>query len=331
MRMAVIGAGNWGTALSASLCSRGHAVRLWAYEKDVVESIRLRHENTMYMPGVRLPEGIQPTADFAEALDGASIVLTVMPSHVCRILYEKMLPFLRPDMIFVSATKGLDTERHLRMSEVIKEVTLPHFNPRLSVLSGPSFAREVVRGDPTAVAVASEDREVVLIVQEAVSSRTFRLYTSTDVVGVELGGAIKNVIAIAAGILQGLGLGHNPAAALITRGLAEITRLACACGGRRETLAGLAGMGDLVLTCTGDLSRNRSVGIELGKGRKLSDITSSMHMVAEGIKTAGVTVALAAKHQVEMPITQQIHRILEGKVEPRGAIRELMERTLKDE
>jgi len=331
MRMAVIGAGNWGTALSASLCSRGHAVRLWAYEKDVVESIRLRHENTMYMPGVRLPEGIQPTADFAEALDGASIVLTVMPSHVCRILYEKMLPFLRPDMIFVSATKGLDTERHLRMSEVIKEVTLPHFNPRLSVLSGPSFAREVVRGDPTAVAVASEDREVVLIVQEAVSSRTFRLYTSTDVVGVELGGAIKNVIAIAAGILQGLGLGHNPAAALITRGLAEITRLACACGGRRETLAGLAGMGDLVLTCTGDLSRNRSVGIELGKGRKLSDITSSMHMVAEGIKTAGVTVALAAKHQVEMPITQQIHRILEGKVEPRSAIRELMERTLKDE
>jgi glycerol-3-phosphate dehydrogenase (NAD(P)+) len=331
MRIAVIGAGNWGTALAAILCDRRHAVRLWAYEQEVAESIRLRHENEIFMPGVRLPESILPTTDIAETLDGAGIVLTVMPSHVCRLLYERMLPFLRPDMIFVSATKGLDTERHLRMSEVIKEVLSAHFNPRLCVLSGPSFAREVVRGDPTAVVDASEDREAALIVQEAVSSKVLRLYTSSDVIGVELGGAIKNVIAIAAGVLSGLGLGHNSTAALITRGLAEMTRLACACGGRRETLAGLAGMGDLVLTCTGDLSRNRTLGFELGRGRKLADIVGSMRTVAEGVKTAGVTVALAAKHHVEMPITQQIHRILDGKIEPRTAIRELMERTLKDE
>jgi glycerol-3-phosphate dehydrogenase (NAD(P)+) len=331
MRIAVIGAGSWGTALSAIISNRGHAVRLWAYEEEVAESIRTRHENTIFMPGVQLPPGIMLTTDLSEALVGAAIVLTVMPSHICRDLYERMLPFLLPDMIFVSATKGLDLERRLRMSEVIKEVTSTHFCPRLSVLSGPSFAREVVRGDPTAVVVASEDREAALIVQEAISSRTLRLYTSNDVVGVELGGAIKNVIAIAAGILSGLELGHNVVAALITRGLAEMTRLACACGGRRETLAGLAGMGDLVLTCTGDLSRNRTVGFELGKGRKLAEIVGSMRMVAEGVKTAGVTVALAEKHHVEMPITQQIHRILEGEIDPRAAIRELMERTLKDE
>jgi len=331
MKIAIIGAGNWGTALSANLCHRGHAVRLWAYEKEVVDGIRFRRENTIYMPGIQLPEGILATTDLAEALEGAGIVLTVMPSHVCRILYEKMLPFLRNEMIFVSATKGLDVERHLRMSEVINGVISAHFSPRFCVLSGPSFAREVVRGDPTAVVVASEEREVALIVQREISSKALRLYTSGDVVGVELGGAIKNVIAIAAGVLQGLGLGHNPAAALITRGLAEMTRLACACGGRRETLAGLAGMGDLVLTCTGDLSRNRALGIELGKGRKLADIIGSKRTVAEGVKTAGVTVKLAAKHHVEMPITQQIHRILEGEIAPHAAVRELMERTLKDE
>jgi glycerol-3-phosphate dehydrogenase (NAD(P)+) len=331
MRIAIIGAGSWGTALSVTLCNRGHKVSLWAYESEVAESIRRRHENEIFMPGVLLPESILPTTDLEEALNGAAIVLTVMPSHVCRMQYERMLPFLRPDMIFISATKGLDTERHLRMSQVIHDVISTRFNPRLTVLSGPSFAREVVRGDPTAVVIASEDREAALFVQEAVSSQVLRLYSSSDIIGVEYGGALKNVIAIAAGILEGLGLGHNPAAALITRGLAEMTRLACACGGRRETLAGLAGMGDLVLTCKGDLSRNRTVGLELGRGRTLSDIVAPMRMVAEGIKTTGVTVVLAAKHRVEMPITQQIHRILEGEIEPRAAIRELMERTLKDE
>ncbi len=330
-RVAVIGAGNWGTALSLTLANLGHSVRLWAYEKEIVESIRSRHENELFMPGVRLPKSIVATGEFDRALEDAEFLLTVMPSHVCRDLYQQMLSHLRPEMIIVSATKGIDTQHLMRMSEVISSVIGSRFAPRLTVLSGPSFAKEVVRGDPTAIVVASEDREAARLVQSALSSRTLRLYTSNDVVGVELGGAVKNVIAIAAGVIEGLGLGHNPTAALITRGLAEITRLACACGGRRETLAGLAGMGDLVLTCTGELSRNRSVGVELGRGRKLFEIIGSTRMVAEGVRTTGATVALAAQHQIEMPITRQVHRILEGEVSPREAIRELMERTLKDE
>jgi glycerol-3-phosphate dehydrogenase (NAD(P)+) len=330
-RVATIGAGNWGTALSFLLAGMGHEVNLWAHEKEVVESIRARRENSLFMQGIRLPESVTATNDLAEALQGAEIVLTVIPSHVCRALYERMLPHLSPEMVLVSATKGIETETRMRMSEVIRSVVGRRFVPRLAVLSGPSFAIEVARGDPTAVVVASEDRLAAKFVQSEFSSRTLRLYTSPDVVGVELGGAVKNVIAIAAGVIEGLQLGHNPTAALITRGLAEMTRLACACGGKRETLAGLAGMGDLVLTCTGDLSRNRTVGIELGRGRKLAEIIGSMRMVAEGVKTTGATVALAAERHVEMPITHQIHRVLEGEVSPPEAIRELMERTLKDE
>ncbi len=314
-----------------SLANTGHEVRLWAYETEVVETIRARRENQIFMPGIRLPDAVQATGVLADALEGAEIVLTVMPSHVCRTLYEKMMPCLHPGMIFVSATKGIETAGTMRMSEVIRSVVSRQFDPRLTVLSGPSFASEVARGDPTAIVVAAEDREAGRIVQHEFSSQTLRLYTSSDVIGVELGGAVKNVIAIAAGVVQGLGLGHNPTAALITRGLAEMTRLACACGGRRETLAGLAGMGDLVLTCTGHLSRNRTVGVELGQGRKLSEIIGSMRMVAEGVRTTAATVALAGRHAVEMPITLQIHRVLEGHVSPREAIRELMERTLKDE
>ncbi len=330
-RIAVIGAGNWGTALSLRLAELGHAVSLWAYEREVVQSIRATRENLLFMPGVVLPENVTPTTEIGEALRGADYVLTVMPSHVCRALYRQMLPYLNPEIIFVSATKGIEMESHMRMTEVISSVIGPSFTPRLSVLSGPSFAREVARGDPTAVVVASGDREAARSVQEQFSSRTLRLYTSSDVIGVEIGGAVKNVIAISAGIIEGLGLGRNPTAALVTRGLAEITRLACACGARRETLAGLAGMGDLVLTCTGDLSRNRMVGVELGKGRSLNDIVGSMRMVAEGVKTTGATVALADRHGIEMPITRQTHRILQGEISPLAAIRELMERTLKDE
>ncbi len=329
--VATIGAGNWGTALSSSLAGLGHVVKLWAHEKEVAESIRTSRENFLFMPGIRLPENILPTNDLAEALEGADIVLTVTPSHVCREIYERMLPHLRADMVFVSATKGLETETRMRMSEVIQNVVGRRFPPRLTALSGPSFALEVARGDPTAVVVASEDRLAARFIQGGFSSRTLRLYTSTDVVGVELGGAVKNVIAIAAGVIEGLQLGHNPTAALITRGLAEMTRLACACGAKRETLAGLAGMGDLVLTCTGDLSRNRMVGIELGRGRKLAEIIGSMRTVAEGVKTTGATVALAAERGIEMPITRQTHRLLEGDISPLAAIRELMERTLKDE
>jgi len=329
--IAIIGAGSWGTALALTLANLGHAVRLWAYEEEVVESLRTRHENELFMPGVRLPESVIPTNDLAEALAGAEVVVTAAPSHVCRTLYERMLPRLQPDMVFVSATKGLDTERLMRMSEVFQSVVGESFRPQLTVLSGPSFAREVAQGHPTALVVASDEREAAQLIQNEFSSRVLRLYTSSDVVGVELGGAVKNVIAIAAGVVEGLGLGHNPTAALITRGLAEMTRLACACGARRETLAGLAGMGDLVLTCTGHLSRNRTVGVELGQGRKLADIIGPMRMVAEGVKTTAATVALAARHAIEMPITQQVHRILEGQVSPREAIRELMERTLKEE
>jgi glycerol-3-phosphate dehydrogenase (NAD(P)+) len=314
-----------------SLAAGGHEVSLWAYETEVTESVRARRENELFLPGFTLPGELRVTSDLAEATNGAQIVLTVMPSHVCRQLYEQMLPGLRPEMIFVSATKGIETVRHMRMSEVIESVIGRRFSPRLTVLSGPSFAREVALGDPTAVVIASADRDAAKVVQQEFSSKTLRLYTSSDVVGVELGGAVKNVIAIAAGVVEGLGLGHNPMAALVTRGLAEMTRLATACGGHKETLAGLAGMGDLVLTCTGDLSRNRTVGIELGKGRSLDEIVGSMRMVAEGVKTTGATVALARQLGVEMPITGQIHRVLEGKISPRDAIRELMERALKDE
>jgi glycerol-3-phosphate dehydrogenase (NAD(P)+) len=329
--VSIIGAGSWGTALAANFAQLGHPVTLWAYEPEVVESVRSRHENELFLPGIKLPENLSATSDLARALADAQIVVTVMPSHVCGMLYRQMLPHLRPEMIFVSATKGLDTARLMRMSEVIGSVVGEKFPPRLCVLSGPSYAREVARGDPTAVVVASRDRDAAHEVQREFSSRALRLYTSTDVAGVELGGSVKNVIALAAGVVEGLGLGHNPTAALITRGLAEMTRLACACGARRETLAGLAGMGDLVLTCTGALSRNRTVGVELGKGRKLADIIGSMRMVAEGVKTTTATVALAKKFQVEMPITLQVHRILEGEVSPREAIRQLMERSLKEE
>ena len=330
-KIAVIGAGNWGTALSLTLANLGHDVRLWAYEQEVVRSIRARRENALFMPGVQLPTSVQPTNALGEALEGAATVLSVMPSHVCHALYEQMLGHLRPEMIFVSATKGLDTERLMRMSEVIKSVVGARFPPRVVALSGPTFAREVARGDPTAIVAASEDREAARLIQREFSSPALRLYTSTDVAGVELGGSLKNVIAIAAGVVEGLGLGHNPAAALITRGLAEITRLAEACGARRETLAGLAGLGDLVLTCTGSLSRNRTVGVELGKGQKLADIVGAMRMVAEGVKTTYAAVALARRHGVEMPITEQVHRLLEGQVSPREAIRELMERPPRKE
>ncbi|MBP1625380.1 MAG: glycerol 3-phosphate dehydrogenase, partial [Acidobacteria bacterium] len=255
--------------LRLALSGAAQKITLWAYEDAVAESIRTVHENRLFLPGIILPDSIVPTTNLPEALQGAEFVISVMPSHVCRSLYRHMLPHLREDMILVSATKGLELEPLMRMSEVIRSVTEPRFQARLAILSGPSFAREVARGEPTAVVVASKDRGVAESVQSEFSSGALRLYTSADETGVELGGAVKNIIAIAAGVILGLGLGHNPMAALITRGLTEMTRLACACGARPETLAGLAGMGDLVLTCTGELSRNRGVGIELGRGRSL--------------------------------------------------------------
>jgi glycerol-3-phosphate dehydrogenase (NAD(P)+) len=334
-RIAVIGAGAWGTALAIVLGHNGgHAVTLWAHEADVFDTMILRHENTAYLPGCQIPENVAPTNDLAVALKNAEFVLSVMPSHHCRGVFKQMAPFLNSKMRFVSATKGIENTSLLRMSQVIGETVFLEsgFTPKVSVLSGPSFARETAKGDPTAITVASFDEDLRNSVQQNFSGPTFRIYTSDDVIGVEMGGALKNVIAIAAGIVEGLGLGHNTAAALITRGLAEITRLAEACGARRETMAGLAGMGDLVLTCTGGLSRNRTVGVHLGQGKKLPEIIAGMHgMVAEGVLTTNAVVGLAHKHGIEMPITDQMFAILNDGKQPKDAIRDLMVRPGKSE
>src|SRR5678815_3376265 len=334
-RITVIGAGAWGTGIAIVLGRGGrHQVRLWAHEKEVRDSISTRRENELFLPGVSIPATVSPTGSLQDALDGAQIMVSVMPSQHCRHLFQQMFPFLKPELLFVSATKGLEEETLLRMTEVAAQVIELKcgFVPRIAALSGPSFAKEVARGDPTAITVASKDSALAETVQREFSDPRFRLYTNDDVAGVELGGALKNVIAIAAGVCDGLGLGHNSIAALITRGLAEITRLAVACGGRQETMAGLAGLGDLVLTCTGGLSRNRSVGVELGRGRKLPDIIAGMHgAVAEGVFTTQAAVGLARAHGVEMPITGQMDAILHRDKPPAEAIHELMTRSVKSE
>ena len=334
-QIAVIGAGAWGTALSVALGRKGtHNVWLWAHEKEVRESIADRRVNELFLSGQTIPDSVHATGDLGEALRDAGIVVSVMPSPHCRRLFEKMRPLLKPDMLFVSATKGLEEETLLRMTELISSVLNDSsgFSLRIGALSGPTFAREVARGDPTAITIASHDSALAETVQREFSDPRFRIYTNTDMVGVELGGALKNIIAIAAGVCDGLGLGHNSIAALITRGLAEITRLVVACGGRQETMAGLAGLGDLVLTCTGGLSRNRSVGVELGRGRQLPEIIASMHgMVAEGVFTTHAAVELARRHNVEMPITAQMDAILNRGKSPKDAIHELMTRSAKSE
>jgi glycerol-3-phosphate dehydrogenase (NAD(P)+) len=333
-QIAIIGAGAWGTAISIVLGRKQrHEVRLWAYEDAVRESIAAHRVNELFLPGHIIPECVHVTGDLRSALDGAGIVVSAMPSQHCRPLFEQMSPRLSAQTLVVSATKGLEQTTLLRMTEVI-EVTAKGRTKDLgiSALSGPSFASEVARGDPTAITIASKHPDIAATVQREFSDTAFRVYTNDDVVGVELGGALKNIIAIAAGVCDGLGLGHNSIAGLITRGLAEMTRLATACGARAETMSGLAGLGDLVLTCTGGLSRNRTVGVELGRGRKLPEIIAGMHgMVAEGVYTTDAAVQLARQHGVEIPITQQMHAILnEGKA-PRDAIQELMTRTAKSE
>jgi glycerol-3-phosphate dehydrogenase (NAD(P)+) len=331
--IAVIGAGAWGTGLSIVLGRKGsHRVRLWAHEKEVCESVAQRRVNEKFLPGRHIPESVTVSNNLADTLAGATVIVSVMPSQHCRTLFEQMRPHLRADAMIVSATKGLEENSLLRMSEVIAQVLGASNPPRVGALSGPTFAQEVARGDPTAITIASHDAELLRCVQEDFSDPSFRVYTNGDVVGVEFGGALKNIVAIAAGICAGLGLGHNSAAALMTRGLAEMTRLAVACGGRPETMAGLAGLGDLVLTCTGGLSRNRSVGVELGKGHKLPEILAEMHgMVAEGVFTTTAAVGLARARGVEMPITEQMHAILHQGKAPREAIHELMTRIGKSE
>jgi glycerol-3-phosphate dehydrogenase (NAD(P)+) len=333
-KIAIIGAGAWGTALSIVLGRRGtHEVRLWSHENEVCETLRRRRVNERFLPGCRVPDAVHPTTSFEETLTSAEIVVSVMPSHHCRSVFKDLHLHLTSEMLLVSATKGIENDGDMRMTEVIRDVVKNNgFVPRVGALSGPSFALEVARGDPTAITIASEDVELARAVQREFSDPSFRVYTNDDVIGVELGGALKNTIAIAAGICAGLGLGHNSVAALITRGLAEITRLVVACGGKAETMAGLAGLGDLVLTCTGGLSRNRSVGVELGHGRKLPEILAGLHgAVAEGVFSTTAALGLARARGIEMPITEQMYEILQNGKSPREAIYALMSRSSKSE
>lgn len=328
-RTAVLGAGSWGTALAGHLALVGHDVRLWARDPALVRDIAARRANAVYLPDVVLPAAVHPTASLEEALTGAELVVCAVPSHGVRTVMNAAVPFVPPGVTVVSATKGLETDTLLRISELLG-AQLGAGHP-VVVVSGPSFAAEFARRLPTAVCVASRDRIAAERVQEEFRSSYLRLYASEDVVGVEIGGAMKNVIAIAAGVVEGLGIGHNALAALITRGLAEITRLACALGACRETLSGLTGLGDLVLTCTGSLSRNRHVGIELARGRPLPEVLGGMKMVAEGVRTTGAALALGARHGVELPITTQMSEVLGGRKDARTALVDLMLRPQKAE
>lgn len=330
-RLAIIGGGSWGTALAIALAPRFESVRIWVFERDLAAQMERDRENRVYLPGFQLPPNVVALPDVEPVLEDAEMVLSVVPSHVVRQVFTRILPFLRKDMLIVSATKGLENGSLDRMTEVILEVTRPAFTPRVVVLSGPTFAREVAAGKPTAVVAASSDEEASRIVRERLSGPAFRVYSGSDPIGVEIGGAVKNVVAIGAGVCSGLNLGHNALAALITRGLSEITRLAIAMGGKPATLSGLAGLGDLVLTCTGELSRNRQVGLDLASGRRLGEIVDSRPMIAEGVKTTAAAVALADRYSVEMPIAQQMHAMLNLGRSPADAVRKLMERSLKTE
>jgi glycerol-3-phosphate dehydrogenase (NAD(P)+) len=332
-KIAVLGGGSWGTALSVVLARsrRPHEISLWARDAALVESINSTRENKNYLPGIPLPDAIQATTNIEEALHEAPIIVGAVPSEHARGVFSQACPHVWPEAILISATKGLEPATHLRMSEVIEQVFSLRFIPRLAALSGPSFALEAAAGEPTAVVIASRDRALASFLQEEFAGPTFRLYTNGDVLGVELAGAMKNVIAIAAGACQGIGLGANTLAALVTRGLAEMSRLAVALGAAQETLSGLAGLGDLVLTCHGALSRNRRVGFELGQGRSLSEILAGMNMVAEGIGTSAALLDLAREKHLDLPITQQVHSILHLGNDPRDAIRAIMERPLRRE
>ncbi len=330
-QVAVIGAGAWGTALAKSLGDKGHAVRLWARIEERALAIEGARENARYLPGVRLPDGVRVTHSLERALKDATLVVFVVPSHAFRETLVLAAPFLRTGAPLVSATKGIENDTVMLMGEVIVDVLGPDAAERLTVLSGPSFAKEVGQGLPTNVVVASTNESLCVDVQRAFATERLRVYSSDDPVGVEVGGALKNVIAIAAGACDGLGFGHNTRAALITRGLAEIARLALAKGGNALSIAGLAGMGDLVLTCTGDLSRNRTVGFEMGRGRTLEQVLSNLGHVAEGVRTAESAHDLARALDVELPICNEVYNVLyEGK-SPQRAVEDVLKRPLKKE
>jgi glycerol-3-phosphate dehydrogenase (NAD(P)+) len=328
-RIAILGAGAWGTALALSLARRGgHEICLWSHSAALADQLTDAGENLPYLPGFTVPVDIDITADLPRAIFEADILVCVTPSQHLRGVITHIAPLLTKNQIILSASKGIEETTFLRMSQVVAAATANPF----AVLSGPSFAQEVAAGMPTAVVVASATPQIAQTIQGDFTSSTFRVYTNDDVAGVEFGGALKNVIALAAGVATGLSLGHNSSAALITRGIAEMTRLAVACGGRRQTLAGLSGVGDLVLTCTGSLSRNRSVGIELGRGRQLPEIIAGLNgKVAEGVRSTHAALGLAARYAVEMPITEQMDAILHHNKGPKEAIRELMSRPGRDE
>jgi glycerol-3-phosphate dehydrogenase (NAD(P)+) len=328
-RAAVLGAGSWGTALAIHLGSIGHDVTVWGRDAGLLGEMARRRANPTYLPDLTFPATVRPLAAIDEALEGAHHVIVAVPSHGLRAVLEQAAPAIPRGAVLVSATKGLENDSLDRMSEVITEVT--HGAHPVVVLSGPSFAAEVARHLPTALVAASSDPEAVRSVQAEFRGPSFRLYGSDDVVGVEIGAALKNIIAIAAGVTESMNLGHNALSALITRGLAEISRLSNAMGGRRETLAGLSGLGDLVLTCTGSLSRNRHVGIELGRGRSLDDILAGMRMVAEGVRTTTAALALGKRLGVELPIASQMEEVLAGRKRPQEAVGDLMLRPQRGE
>jgi glycerol-3-phosphate dehydrogenase (NAD(P)+) len=328
-RVAVLGAGSWGTALAVHLARVGHEVRVWAREPQVVAEMQQRRANVDYLPDILLPETVSATSSLEAALADTDLVVCAVPSHGCRTVMRAAAPHLATGAIVVSAAKGLEADTMLRVSEIITQ-EIGNTHP-VAVLSGPSFAREVAQELPTVVVVASENASAIERVQAEFRGPSFRLYGTSDVTGVELCGALKNVIAIAAGVVEGSGLGHNALAALITRGLAEIARLTTAAGGRRETPPGLSGLGDLVLTCTGSLSRNRHVGIELARGRHLHEIVAGMKMVAEGVRTTSAALALARRHDVELPIATQVAAVLDGRIDVRTGLEALMLRRQRSE
>lgn len=335
--IAIIGAGGWGTALAITMARATidagdiRDVRLWAYEPYLVETLIATRENPLYLPSIRVPDSVHISNSLEEVVSDARIVIVAVPSHVFRHVFLQMLPLLNGDMLFVSAAKGIENGTLMRMSEIVADVAKSRFTASVAAISGPTFAPEVARGEPTALVVASPDEKLRVFLQQQLSSARFRLYTNADLIGVEIAAAVKNIIAIAAGVVDGLGLGSNPVAALITRGLAEMTRLVIACGGRRETLSGLAGLGDLVLTSYGTLSRNRRVGVALGQGKDIQEVLSNMRMVAEGVNTAKSTVALARKLNVEMPIAEKMYSVLHEGLKPQDAMADLMERRLREE
>jgi len=330
-RIAVIGGGSWGTALANRLALNGHDVCLWAFEAELVREINGSHTNSLFLPGIALHPGLTCTGSLQEAVAGRTIILLVTPVQVMRGVLKQMVPFIGNGAVIANASKGIELETLRTVFQICTELLPAELTGRFVALSGPTFAREVAQGLPSLIVAASRDEGAARRVQAVFSCPCLRVYTNTDVIGVELGGAVKNVIAIAAGICDGLGFGHNARAALITRGLSEMKRLGQAMGAEAETFSGLAGMGDLVLTCTGDLSRNRTVGFKLGQGMRLADILAEMHMVAEGVKSAESVYQLARSLHVEMPIVEKTYRILHENKPAREAVTELMARDLKAE